>query len=189
MISKVNQELLEKFVNEFSQKINDHKYLHQYTSLDSISRTLKDIYDIVIYLQMTNFKSILNIGTGPGIFEHVAKRNNLNVRTVEYIDEPDKELNQFIREFFGTDIDYESTNFKNYKINTSDKFDAALISRFGPFQSSVTEQDMNNFFKEIFNYTEEIIIPNLLLSASASNYLNEIAEFDGFAYTLTNNSI
>lgn len=181
---KIDQELLEKFVIEFSPKIKNHKYLHQYTSINSISRTLKDIYDIITYLKMADFQSILNIGTGPGLFEHVAKLNNLYVKTVEYNDEPDKELNQFIRNFFGTDIDYESTDFRNYKINTTDKFGAALVSRFGPFQVQVKEDLMQAFFNEVLNHAEEIVIPNLLLSDSASDYLNKIANFDGFAYTI-----
>jgi hypothetical protein len=186
MISEVKQELLEKFVKDFSQLGRGHKYLHQYTSLDAINRTLKDIYDCTKYMRMANFESILNIGTGPGLFEHVAKRNNLNVRTVEYTDEPDPELNSYIRNYFGTTVDFWSTEYPEYCINNTDHFDAALISRFGPFQVPVQEKQMMDFFQELFKHTDEIVIPNLLLSASASDILNEIAEFDGFAYCIFN---
>lgn len=163
---------MESFVKDLNGAftLKDHKYLHQYTNINSLSKTINDMYPIVNFLGL-GYDKILNIGTGTGIFEYIAKLNDLNISTVEVQEEPDKAVNSWIRDYFGITVNYWSTDFKDYQIDCDKQFDCALVSRFGPFQGYCTNEQIDQFFKELFRLVPEVVVTDLALDPSVRSYL------------------
>lgn len=186
---KFDQTILENLVNEFQKvHIGESGYLWQYQSMEGVQSNIDDIYTIMAYLTPKNLTSILNIGTGWGAFEHIMKKNDYYVKTVEFTPCLDEELNGFLRSFFGTEIDYYSSNFNHgYEIyDCNERFDAATVSRFHSFQHELDRDKAMIFFKEVFKYTDTIIIIDLALSPSARNLFDELgASKEWAAYILT----
>jgi hypothetical protein len=187
MIQICESKLLD-FVNTFNKRegVLEHKYLHQYTSIDKIEPTLKDIYNNFSILQKLHYQNCINIGSGPGLMEYVCELNNFNMKTIEVINEPDYEHNQFIRDFFGVSIDYFSSSYNNYDFDINEKFECALVSRFGPFQTYSSKTQIENFLNKVLTITNEIIIPDLLLDKSIKQYLNKHAISTNSFYVVTN---
>lgn len=141
---------------------------------------------------LSRSKRYLNIGTGPGILEYIAKQDGFNIDTVEWMDDDIQEFYNIIRNELDIEVDYQTTDyFNNYSIlNCPNTYDAIILNRFGPFQmEDNTIRYLDGFLDVLSKYSDTIIchygpasIDTKISDHLKLNYSTEIKYYNKSAY-------
>ena len=151
-----------------------------------IGRRIPRDYDIVLNLQYCNEtiidgyidfwitllefvdpkEKIINLGSGSGIIERIARDNGINMSSSDFDENVLHELDVFpvIRKLMGVPLDIVNNKVDedNFKIQTEEKFDTMLISRFSLFKEKhvtgrkITDSQIKTFFDEFERVADKI---------------------------------
>ena len=106
--------------------------------------------------------SYLNVGTGVGMLEHVAAKNNRDVKTVEQIREDNTlaKTYDWWNDRLGVTIDYRMRGLIDNQFEFigmgETQFDEAIATRFGPFQSNKLLDKLENFLEVLSQHTSKL---------------------------------
>lgn len=129
------------------------------------SKDMKSLWDLSdkIVLSLDPTKTYLNIGTGAGVLERIARDNNRDVKTVEQHRDEENTLAaayNWWNKRLGIEINYRMQGLINDEFEfigmNDDQFDEAIATRFGPFQSNEYVNNLSGLLEVLSRHTPRL---------------------------------
>ena len=119
---------------------------------------------VAVLTHIGSDKKIINLGSGSGIIERIGRENGYNILSSDFDEEGLDILNAFpfYRKTLGVPLDIVNNKIDEdgFVINTSEKFDAMLITRFSLFKEKskrqITPTQITRFFEEFDRVADRI---------------------------------